>query len=491
MAYELINFTNSCGADDLNKMDRQILENSKMGSNSSNGLARKQTINMAKALKKLRSNEATEICFMGDSVFYAYDQNSADKVAETCIPDNGSPLEGYYRSSVTIYDSFMDVINKVYENNVTLKKKIYTGQSVQRANKEWNASNSDFIIINYGINDAMGGHISSSYKGKIDLFIEEYRKLIEREIANGTAVILLSPTKLLAVEGMEDIDNRTLLDVYEQAVKNLASEYICPYIDGNEMIQNFGSDLSIDFCHFTKEGWRAIGYRLASILIGQSPLYPMTVFDGSYLGVNPQLDNVNIVKPCILESADSSPNIASMMSSGDLDYPITNPAGGLQVNLSGRGLVTWSFYCPHDGMVVIPSVKSETVGATIKMNLDFGATQGKWVNEWNRNMSETIDRNYNEPSIISITDDNLNSSKIYGLHMINETSPVLKITSKGWHTLTLQAEFPKTKARRVARSIIPDEPGVGNIVVYGLDFLSLNSYNMKMKIQAIEKSLIK
>lgn len=481
---------NTYGAESFNNIEEGILslesqlEELKTAGGSGDEFAKMQTVNMAKAVKKLRLNEATDICFMGDSVFYAYNQGY-DAEEEPCVPDNGGTLNGYKRSPVTIYDTFMEVMNKVYEGNITLTKKIYTGDTVVKAYDHWNPCGSDFIIMNFGINDAMGSHVDTvtpNYRGYVDKYVEAYRKLVEREIENGTAVIVLSPTKQ-TVNSPNDTGDRTIIDIYEQATFAFCQEYNIPCINGNDMVKNFGNDMSIDFTHFTQDGFRALGYRLASVFIGQTPDRPMVVTDGTYLGINPQLDNVNIVRPAIIESSKYSPNLPLELTSEDLTYPAVKVEHGLQAVVKGDGKVVWSFYCDRDGMVVVPSVYSASLGVTAHMKLDFGAKQGKWSNQWN-NVGLEVNREYEEPAQVDITNSDLigHGNKSYGLHVLKyDTQPVIKITTAGWHTIEMSATFPESL------SISPDQVGNGSVAVFGLNFLSLDSYNKKViKKKALE-----
>ena len=480
------------GADAFNNIEEGILELEasleSMGGSGSQ-FVKSQTQNLSKAMSKLRQNQAVDIAFMGDSVFYAWNQtdHGEDKI---CTDDYGNHLNGFKATSVTIPDTFLEYMNVVYEGDITKTEKIWSGDTVATAFYRWKPTNSDIAIINYGINDAIGGHISDkyhpqipqNYKGDVNLFIEAYRKVIEREIENGTAVVLLTPTKI-TMKGTSDVDDRIIVDIYEQAVINLGNEYSCPVINGNELVKNFGNEQSIDFCHYTDEGFRAIGYRLAAAFIGQSPLAPMSVTDGTYLGVNPQMHNVNIVAPTRFDSDKKSPNPPEMLESGDLATNVERVEKGLTAKIQGTGKVVWSFYCEHDGMVVVPSLLTPALGTTIHMKLDNGAVQGKWNNYWNVAGDVDANTSYTEPSTVNITNADLigHSNKSYGLHVLkNTTQPVLKITTAGWHTLEISATFPGTARDVDGRSHIPEDVGNGSVFVYGINFLSLDSYNSRV-----------
>lgn len=305
------------------------------------------------------------------------------------------------------------------------------------------------------------GHVNVSYKGKVELFLEGYRRLIEREIEHGTAVILLTPVKQVMMQNDLDTTTRALIDVYERAIFDLGREYNVPVIDGNLMVKNFSTSECIDFTHFTGEGFQAIGYRLASVFIGQSMHEPRVVTDGSYLGVNYQVDNVNIVVPAKLEASETSPNIPLMMTSGDLDG-IQAVAGGLQATIDNTGgKVVWSFYCDKDGLVVIPNLACTSTTATVSMKLDFGANQGKWSNYFNCVNTGSIDRTHKEASSITATGSALN----WGKHNIKATQAI-KITTEGWHSIEISATGLE----------------VGETLdVYGLNFVSLDMYNLLIK----------
>lgn len=483
------------GADAFNNIEEGILEleaNLENIGGSGSQFVKSQTENLSKAINKLRKNEAVDIAFMGDSVFYAWNQtdHGEDKI---CTDDYGNHLNGYKATSVTIPDTFLEYMNVVYEGNITKTEKIWTGDTVATAFHRWKPTNSDFVIINFGINDAIGGHISDSYhpqipagyKGNVQLFIEAYRKVIEREIENGTAVVLLTPTKI-TLKGSTDTDDRIIVDIYEQAVVNLAKEYNCPCINGNELVKNFGNEQSIDFCHYTDEGFRAIGVRLAAPFVGQSPLSPTTVTDGTYLGVNPQMHNVNIVTPARLDSDTKSPNPPEMLESADLATNVQRIEKGLVAKVQATGKVIWSFYCEQDGMVIVPSLYTPALGTTIHMKLDNGVVQGKWNNYWNVAGDVATDIHHSEPSTIDIENSDLvgHSNKSYGLHVLrNTTQPVIKVTTAGWHTLEISATFPSSSGYSKdinTMSHIPEDVGNGTVFVYGINFLSLDTYNTKV-----------
>ncbi|MGL6175102.1 MAG: SGNH/GDSL hydrolase family protein [Cellulosilyticaceae bacterium] len=503
MAYEAkLNWADgmSVEAPDMIRIEQGVKDAHDLLEGGAAGLDRMQNTNLAKALAKLRQGVQTEFAFIGDSIFYAFDYTNAtgDAIAEDCVPHNGSPLTGYKRCSVTIYDSFADAMNIVHEDKVRIKKMVYTGDCLWTAYHRWNPSKSDVAFVLFGVNDSVGSHITTGYhpdlpdgyRGNIDLFQQAIRRFVEREIRNGTAVVLMTPTvQTLRIEGV-DTDGRILIDAYAEATKEVAKEYNIPVIDGYEMTKNFGNDMMIDFTHFTKDGFRNIGYRMASYFTGKSPLYPMPVYGGSYLGTHPIMDNVNIATPTVLDSNEKSPNIPVVLRSDDLYVDIDRITGGLQANVSGKGSITWSFYCPYDGMVVVPSFYTENE-TTALIKLDFGAKQGKWNNYWSYVSTDgVIDRNHAESSTIEIGTALMTTSgigKVYSLHTVTDASkPVIKITSRGWHSITFSIK-PIDKVPQVQGIIpmsdIPEDFGDGVFNVYGLNFLTLDEYKRKINAQ--------
>lgn len=443
------------GTKKLNSMDEAIFK-------ANMNYCARQTLNMSTAMQKLRTGKVVDIAFHGDSVFWAYDQYSENKVPTSITSDNGHEFpisHGYCTNPIKIPDCFEEKMKTIYgAEQIKITRKIWTGDTVLKAFEHWNETKSDFCIFNYGINDAMGGHVPVSYKGKIDQFLEGYRRLLEREIEHGTAVILLTPVKQMMIQGDLDTTTRTMIDVYERAIFSLGREFNCPVIDGNLLVKNFDNNLSLDFTHFISEGNQAIGYKAVALFVGQSMHEPRYVTDGSYLGVNYQIDNVNIVEPATLVSDETSPNIPVMMSSEDL-VNIQRSAGGLQINIGDTGgKAVWSFYADRDGLVVIPNLACTSTTANITMKLDFGAVQGSWSNYFNCVGTGSIDRNYKEPSVIEHTGSIAN----WGKHKI-KTTPSIKMVSEGWHTIEISAT-----------GLNQGE----TLNIYGLNFLGLDMYKL-------------
>lgn len=506
---------NTYGAESFNNIENGIANNDARltaiegGDIATIGLDRLETDLLNKFMVNLRTipydaqdveNTQLEICFMGDSVLFGYmHMDDPAGVVEDCVTDDGDAYSIRFkktpkRNAIRIHNGVVNGLNAVYgANKVVPKLKLYSGYCAKWAYQHYYASKSDLIIINYGINDAIASWVEEgdNYLADVTQYTRYMRLIIERELSNGTAVVLMTPTRQTMMfdhaygsdNDPDDTNNRTTIDAYEQALKQLAQEYGCPIIDGNELTRNLGMDAFIDFTHFTAEDNLAIGYRMAAYFIGQSPMYKKEVHSGDYLGVNPQIDNLNITGLAQFARASYSPNQPAIMANKNLVYPIPDEdwrTKGLMVNVSGTGSITWSFYAPVDNMVVIPSVYTKTEGQGIGMQLDFGGRQGKPNNYWNCvEATATPDYTYEEPSAVDVSNSYftaLGEGKAYGLHMIKKDCPVLHITTKGWHTVSLM--MPATGA---ALFSVPDAPvGDGNFDVFGINILSRLEYECLM-----------
>ena len=514
------------GAESFNNIEQGIANNDarltdiENGNIATIGLDRIETDLLNKFMLNLRTvpydgtDEETiaatqlTICIMGDSVLYGYvDGKDPEAVAEDCITDDGDSwslrfTQGKakpYRNKVRVHNGFINGLNAVYgANKVVPNLKLYSGYCAKWAYQHYYASGADLVIINYGINDAVGAWVEESdgYLGNITKYIDYMRKIVERELQGGTAVVLMTPTRQTMMldnasvnNDPNDTNDRTRIDAYEVALRQMAQEYNIPVIDGQELTRNLNNYQSYDFCHFTSEDNLAIGYRMASYFIGQSPLFKNEVHSGTYLGVNPQYDNMNITGLAQFGRAAYSPNQPIIMANVNLVYPVPDEdwqTKGLLVNVSGTGSITWSFYAPIDGMVVIPSVRTTTDGQGVGMQLDFGGKQGKWNNMWNAGFLEAQpDYSYEEPSAVDIPYgffSQIGEGMTYGLHMIKDNKeldlkaedyPVLFVTTKGWHTISLM--MPATSPSFYS---VPNVPvGDGNYDVFGLNFLSLQDYH--------------
>ena len=300
MAYVKTNWQDgkTYGAESFNNIEQGIANNDarltdiENGNIATIGLDRLETDLLGKFMLDLRTIpydggdvEGTQlkICMMGDSVFYGYaDAKDPEAVEEDCITDDGDSwslrfTQGKakpFRAKQRIHNGFETGLNAVYgANKVKVIPKLYSGYCAKWAYQHYYASGADLVIINYGINDAVGGWVNEddNYMGDIEAYIGYMRLIVERELQNGTAVVLMTPTRNTMMldnqsvnNNPEDTNDRTRIDAYEIALRQMAQEYNIPVIDGQEVTRNLSTHHAYDFCHFTNEDNIAIGYRMAA-----------------------------------------------------------------------------------------------------------------------------------------------------------------------------------------------------------------------------------
>ncbi|PGK02532.1 hypothetical protein CN892_27270, partial [Bacillus anthracis] len=105
--------------------------------------------------KKLSTGVSVTIGLMGDSVAYGADYNSADKRPPLSgTTDNGVSFPDT-RASTTPVEALQDYFSQLYGSTVTIKPKAFPGDGTKLGWEHWNASGSDLVVFNYGINDAI------------------------------------------------------------------------------------------------------------------------------------------------------------------------------------------------------------------------------------------------------------------------------------------------------------------------------------------------
>lgn len=587
----------------------------------------KQTENMGNAMKKLRTNQNVKIAVRGDSVMFGYNtatsgEDGLRRVTNTVMADR-NPSEyakslGYdglffygthpltkqaqasgsikassevtgngsvKRTEVQIPDVMIQALNEVFEGHVQYVDRVYTGDSAVTSYCRYDAANADLEIINLGINDALAAFLGSGYVGQVSEFVKWYTNLIEREIENDVALVIVTPITQTTVSTY-DTDARTTVDVYEKVLHDIASLYNIPVIDGNEMNHNFSNRLLIDFTHFNAYGNSSFGKRLAAPFIAGDLLAYEPITDGSWLGCRPQEDSLNVYGNACIEYTAKAPTFPLLLDNNDLyDTGVNRIAQGIgvymnypldgevteslgwnneqlfenapnvnvlwrQADLNARssgerwsdayktayatrmsflqskhgynsadhtaksGNVTWSFYADRCGMVVVPSLwMDKELNGKVEMELDFydmvPSKAGAYLEEmdiealkmalaevdstyvaadsdtkddliarikvakgYNVSQDEQgcpdnlydwldtdeIDYTYVEPSTCEIGVEDLSDAGYYGKRQLTASSPVIKITTKGWHTITLKSN------------------NKDKFIAFGLSFMSLDEY---------------
>lgn len=318
-----------------------------------------QSINMGRAMKKLRTNQDVSISLRGDSVFFGYNTITSgeegirrytnDVMSDRNPSEHAKELgyEGFFyygehplrrlatatgsakassevtgngtvkRTEVQIPDVMIQCLNEVYEGHITFIDKVYTGDSCISNYLKYDASGADIEICNLGINDALASFLGAEYVGNVPEFVEWYSKIVERELDNGTAFVIMTPV-LQTTVATYDVDARTTVDVYEKILYDIGKLYGIPVINGNELSHNFNNKLIIDFTHFTCAGNESAGKRLAAPFIAGDLSNHRTVTHGAMLGIRPQEDSINVLGAACIDYSDKAPSFPALLDNNDL-----------------------------------------------------------------------------------------------------------------------------------------------------------------------------
>ncbi|MCU4900794.1 SGNH/GDSL hydrolase family protein [Bacillus cereus] len=421
--------------------------------NQKNTNLQKESDAFAVTMQKARKNKSFTICFMGDSTIYGSDFNSSDKRAPDPIPADDGTAHVATRASKTVTESLSEHLNKVYDT-VTVINRGYSGDSAELGYKHWpGASGADVCLISYGINDATNPNIP--YAGDVQKYLYWYRKVIERELKNGTSVIIMTPIKQRVVSS-SDIDSRTEVDVFAAAVMKMASEYNIPVIEGNVVLEGYSSSIYSDGTHLNGTGYNILGARLASLFIGKGAHNRRKVFNGTVLGTRSQLDNFKVVGGTI---------------QGYTNYPTPDEMDigkGVGVGLSNGSKIVYSIYCEHPNMVVVPTFYSGE--GEILVSVDFGVEQAQYPLSYSYYEKIFVDYTKKQPGKIRIGLNDLTSG-VYSSFMVKyRKQPVLMVTSRGWHTITVEAI-------------------AGKVTFHALEFFDYETYKNKV-VNMIDVTLL-
>lgn len=413
-------------------------------------IRRKNTVLYNRFLFNLRRLHGDiRICCMGDSMTYGTDTNSSDKrSADTTLTDDGSKHLAT-RASKTYPEVLQRELNKIYDNNITVINHGFSGDGTKKGYIHWNASMCDLCIINYGINDASNENIE--YMGSVKEFIKWYRLIIERELENNTAVILITPPKQLVIS-TSGKDSRTSVDIFSNAVYMLGNEYNIPVIDGHLIMEGYGSEYYSDTTHHNGKGYETYACNLLGILIGEGANKPYKINGYDMLGSNILLDNFVLSNGAIIANNESYPTPPECKGS--------SPA----ILLKDGNSVTYSFYCEQPNMILVPSLYSASSNCNVKISLDRGVDQPEPQNYFYYKNQNVIDRNIKEPSVIYIKNSHLvdYSNKVYTLkNTLKDSDPHITIMRRGWHTVTISTSFGNEN---------------DSCTLYGIEFLSYNDY---------------
>lgn len=385
-----------------------------------------QTNLLSDVLKKIRTeNIQCTIDLQGDSMFYGYDVVSDDKrEASSELTDDETAHKSYQtRSSVTIAESLQEGLNTLFgEGKFVVKNKGYSGDTVITGMNHWNSTNiGDLSILGYGINDSRGA-ATAPYKGDVISFLDNYRKLIEFKLSNGSAVVIISPLK-----SRFHYSSTIITDIYEAGLENLCKEYNIPFINGDLILKGMDYSYYSDTTHLNGKGYDYVGKKLVSLFIGNTLIQKTNICNTRFLTTNYNNENLIYNSLVSVESQIGFPT----PSEGAIN-------SGYGLRLKANGVVTYSCYMEQENNIIIPSIYSGTKNENIRVEVNFGLNQPyqpiSYINncvEVNRNATLgyiDIPTNNFEPEGILWEDD---------FRLGNNISPLL-VTTNGYCTITIK-----------------------------------------------------
>ena len=313
-------------------------------------LRTQQIIKYAEFFKKLKTTGYIKICCIGDSLTYGYDVTSSD----TRPPIDGRP---FTRASVSYPEMLEKCLNEVYADRITVENRGYSGDWCELSYNRWNLKHeSDLSIIQLGTNDCIVD-IGEDKTFNVEYLIKWYEQIIIRELLWGNPVIILTPPKMRDVKS----DYNKKINVMRNALYLLAKKFCINVYDTEEFFRNYKSEIYSDMTHFNTLGYKILGAKVASILIGD--IKPNRVSNGSKLGVRPTIDGcVNNTSCDIIESP----------------YGGTTPneTNSLIASFRTGGVIYYSVYSETDDLMVIP-ILALGVNIPIKVDLLYGLKNGE------------------------------------------------------------------------------------------------------------------
>jgi len=173
--------------------------------------------------KKVTLNDNDIILFQGDSITdWGRDKNKTEA-------NNPSSLGNGY-----VIHTVGGLLVKYPKKNLQMYNKGISGNKVYQLAERWDtdciALKPTLVSIHIGVNDfwhTLGG----GYKGTIETYITDYKKLIERtqQALPGVKLVIGEP---FAVKGVKAVDDKwyPAFDAYRQAARDIATQYNAPFI---------------------------------------------------------------------------------------------------------------------------------------------------------------------------------------------------------------------------------------------------------------------
>lgn len=418
---------------------------------------------VSSSFEKLRMGQAVKILCYGDSLTYGYDIYSADKRPADSIPTSNGTKHIRERASTTYPEALESAVKQVYPN-VSVQNWGYSGDTVLTSYSHWNGvnPNAEITLMMLGHND------SKSATESMHDFIAGYKKIIERALDWGSAIILLTPPK--QKNGAD-----FTVDTYSQAVMQLAKEYHAPLIDMAELTAGISADCYSDSVHFNGKGYDYIGKKLASIFINKSILNMNKVKDHDSLTVTRENSGIQFNENCSYSTSEYFPTEDSV-----------ELGKGNALVLKTGGKVYFSFYSQEDNLLFLPSIYAGSKTLNLKMEVNFSAEPANTAITYAFNTTNA--RAMNKPlktATFTTTDLNwFSASALYIDGRIN-ASKLLYAPRKGYYTVSIEnldtyginlfgLEF------RNARTALFDNNTLYTLGTFTGDILTLSAGNYEM-----------
>ncbi|MBC1306804.1 SGNH/GDSL hydrolase family protein [Listeria booriae] len=305
---------------------------------------------ISRGFEKLRKGEPTKILAYGDSLTYGYDIYSADKRPPDTTPTTNGTKHTRERASVTYPEALESALKQVYPN-VSTQNWGYSGDTVTSSFAKWDGVNphADITLFMLGHND------SKNAQESIADFIAGYKKIIERALSWGSGVIFLTPPK------QKNALDFTV-DVYSQAVLQLAKEYQAPVVDMAELTEGIPASFYSDSVHFNGKGYDFIGKKLAALFLNKTILNISKVKAYDALNVVKETSGVQFNENCTLSVSEYFPT-----------EDATETGKGVALVLKTGGKAYFSFYAEEGNLLFLPSLYAGSKTLNLKVEMNFAA----------------------------------------------------------------------------------------------------------------------
>ncbi|MBW5893105.1 SGNH/GDSL hydrolase family protein [Pectobacterium polaris] len=372
---------------------------------------------------KLRTNKPIRLISYGDSITWAQG------------PGGG-------QMSVTYPSVTAEVMSSLTQSEWTSQNKAFPGDKalthyIRTIN---DGSDGDISTIMLGINDIKAVTDNgndpenvdgdSLYSGKN--FSVVMRKFVARELLRGRCVVLLSTTQFVGGANISPMGNLTegyVSWVYDSAVKSVANEFGCMFIDTKrELIRQYGlSESAFDGVHLRDEFIEILGKKLAAVFMQQDYKWPCVIQQGSVVLPHPFYTPVS---SNVTLKRNEFTNGTSPPFLGDADNP--EAVGVMLPNDPVGGNVTIAVYVKEDNSLIWPSFHAKGPWTT-NMILNNGARQPRYPS------------NVEIPTILQDPEYIRSSRALSGDTSKNRaterfsqiaTAGYLHITTAGWHMIT-------------------------------------------------------